>query len=82
MIVFSVSTDLFGQLFAGLSLVAVIDFLYTGRGGVLTIIGSVVIFGAFIVLFWWMEGRDSTLRQRVQAMPKGQRSRWQIGARP
>ena len=79
-IVFSVLTDLFGQLFAGLSLESVIDFLYIGRGGALTIIGAVVIFGAFIVLFWWMEGRDSTLRQRVQAMPKGQRSRWQIGA--
>jgi branched-chain amino acid transport system permease protein len=79
-IVFSLMTDLFGQLFAGLSLESVIDFLYTGRGGALTIVGAVAVFGAFIVLFWWMEGRDSTLRQRVQAMPKGQRSRWQIGA--
>jgi branched-chain amino acid transport system permease protein len=79
-LVFSLLTDLFGQLFAGLSLESVIDFLYTGRGGALTIIGAVVVFGAFIVLFWWMEGRDSTLRQRVQAMPKGQRTRWQIGA--
>jgi len=79
-LVFSLLTDLFGQLFAGLSLESVIDFLYIGRGGALTIIGAVVVFGAFIALFWWMEGRDSTLRQRVQAMPKGQRSRWQIGA--
>jgi branched-chain amino acid transport system permease protein len=79
-LVFSLLTDLFGQLFAGLSLESVIDFLYIGRGGALTIIGAVVVFGAFITLFWWMEGRDSTLRQRVQAMPKGQRSRWQIGA--
>ncbi|MGH8943885.1 MAG: hypothetical protein ACRDWF_13785, partial [Acidimicrobiia bacterium] len=38
-IVFSLLTDLFGQLFAGLSLEPVIDFLYTGRGGALTIIG-------------------------------------------
>ena len=53
-IVFSLLTDLFGQLFAGLSLESVIDFLYTGRGGALTIIGAVAIFGAFIVLFWWM----------------------------
>ena len=79
-IMFSLLTDLFGQLFAGLSLESVTDFLFTGRGGALTIIGAVAIFGSFIVLFWWMEGRDSTLRQRVQAMPKGQRSRWQIGA--
>jgi branched-chain amino acid transport system permease protein len=78
-IVFSLLTDLFGQLFSGLSLESVIDFLYTGRGGALTIIGAVAVFGAFILLFWWMEGRDSTLRQRVQAMPRGQRSRWQIG---
>jgi branched-chain amino acid transport system permease protein len=79
-IVFSLLTDLFGQLFAGLSLEPVIDLLYTGRGGALTIIGAVIVFGVFIVLFWWMEGRESTLRQRVQAMPKDRRIRWQIGA--
>jgi branched-chain amino acid transport system permease protein len=33
----------------------------------------------FFALYWWMGGRENTLRQRIQAMPAGQRSRWQIG---
>lgn len=79
-LIFSLFTDIFGQLFTGLSLEFVIDFLYTGRGGALTIIGAIVVFAVFFTLYWWLGGRENTLRQRVQAMPGGQRSRWQIGA--
>jgi branched-chain amino acid transport system permease protein len=79
-VIFALFTDIFGQLFAGLSLEFVIDFLYTGRGGALTIVGAVVVFAVFFVFYWWMGSRENTLRQRVQAMPRDRRSRWQIGA--
>jgi branched-chain amino acid transport system permease protein len=79
-VIFALFTDIFGQLFAGLSLEFVIDFLYTGRGGALTIVGAVVVFAVFFVFYWWMGARENTLRQRVQAMPRDRRSRWQIGA--
>jgi branched-chain amino acid transport system permease protein len=79
-LIFSLFTDIFGQLFAGLSLEFLIDFFFTGRGGALTIIGAVVVFAVFFALYWWLGGRENTLRQRVRAMPAGQRSRWQIGA--
>ncbi len=79
-LVFSLFTDIFGQLFDALSLDFVIDFLYTGRGGALTIAGALVLFAVFFAFYWWLGGRESTLRQRVQAMPAGRRSRWQIGA--
>ena len=78
-VIFALFTDIFGQLFAGLSLEFVIDFLYTGRGGALTVVGAIVVFAVFFALYWWMGGRENTLRQRIQAMPAGQRSRWQIG---
>jgi branched-chain amino acid transport system permease protein len=79
-VVFALFTDIFGQLFAGLSLEFLINFLYTGRGGALTIVGATVVFAVFFAFYWWMGGRENTLRQRVQAMPKDRRSRWQIGA--
>jgi branched-chain amino acid transport system permease protein len=79
-VVFALFTDIFGQLFAGLSLEFVINFLYTGRGGALTIVGAIVVFAVFFAFYWWMGGRENTLRQRVQAMPRDRRSRWQIGA--
>jgi branched-chain amino acid transport system permease protein len=79
-VVFALFTDIFGQLFAGLSMEFVINFLYTGRGGALTIVGAIVVFALFFAFYWWMGGRENTLRQRVQAMPRDRRSRWQIGA--
>ena len=79
-LVFSLFTDIFSQLFNTLNLEFVVNSLYTGSGGALTILGALVIFGVFFVLYWWMGGRENTLRQRVQAMPAGKRSRWQIGA--
>lgn len=80
LLVFSLLTDLFGQLFTGLSMDFIIDLLYTGRGGPLSIVGAVIVFVVFFALYWWMGGRDETLRQRVQALPKDRRTRWQIGA--
>jgi len=79
-LVFSLFTDIFGQLFAGLRMEFLIDLLYTGRGGALTIVGAVIVFAVFFALYWWMGGRENTLRQRVKAIPKDKRSRWQIGA--
>ena len=79
-LIFSLFTDIFGQLFAGLSLEFIVEFLYTGRGGPLTIVGAIVIFAAFFALYWWLGGRENTLRQKVQGMRGQQRSRWQIGA--
>lgn len=79
-LVFSLFTDIFGQAFTALRLEFLVDFIYTGRGGALTIVGAIVVFAVFFVLYWWMSGRTNTLRQRVQSMPRGQRSRWQIGA--
>jgi branched-chain amino acid transport system permease protein len=78
-LVFSLFTDIFGQAFTALRLDFLVDFIYTGRGGALTIVGAIVVFAVFFVLYWWMSGRTNTLRQRVQSMPRGQRSRWQIG---
>jgi branched-chain amino acid transport system permease protein len=79
-LVFSLFTDIFGQALNTLNLGFIVEFLYTGAGGGLTILGALVIFAAIFILYWWMSGRTNTLRQRVQAMPSGQRSRWQIGA--
>ncbi|HEX6146030.1 MAG TPA: branched-chain amino acid ABC transporter permease [Acidimicrobiia bacterium] len=77
---FSLLTDLFGQLFVGLKIDFMIDLLYTSRGGALTVVGAVVVLVLFFALYWYLGGRDNTLRERVQAMPKDKRVRWQIGA--
>jgi branched-chain amino acid transport system permease protein len=79
-LVFSLFTDIFGQSLNTLNLEAVVGFLYTGAGGALTIVGAIVLFAVFFALYWWLGGRENTLREKVQAMPSGQRSRWQIGA--
>jgi branched-chain amino acid transport system permease protein len=79
-LVFSLFTDIFGQALNTLNLEFIVDFLYTGAGGGLTIVGALALFALFFALYWWTGGRENTLRQRVQAMPSGQRSRWQIGA--
>jgi branched-chain amino acid transport system permease protein len=79
-LIFSLFTDIFGQALNTLNLEFIVDFLYAGAGGGLTIVGALVIFALFFALYWWTGGRENTLRQRVQAMPAAQRSRWQIGA--
>ncbi|MGH8913643.1 MAG: branched-chain amino acid ABC transporter permease [Acidimicrobiia bacterium] len=79
-IVLSLLTDLFGQLFTGLKIDAVVDLLYTGRGGPLTITGAVIVFVVFLAVYWFLGGRRTSLRQRVEAMPKARRTTWQIGA--
>ncbi len=79
-LVFSLFTDLVGQLFAGLSMDWMIDLLYVRRAGALTLQGAVIVFAVFFAFYWYAGRHESTFRQRVQAMPKTQRSRWQIGA--
>jgi branched-chain amino acid transport system permease protein len=76
---FSLLTDLFGQLFTGLSMEFLIDLLYTGRGGALTVPGAVIVLVVFFALYWFLGKRETSLRQRVQALPKERRMRWQIG---
>jgi branched-chain amino acid transport system permease protein len=76
---FSLLTDLFGQLFTGLSMEFLIDLLYTGRGGALTVPGAVIVLVVFFALYWFLGKRENSLRQRVQALPKERRMRWQIG---
>jgi len=78
-IVFSLLTDLFGQLFTGLSLDFMVDLFYTSRGGALTIVGALVVFAVFFALYWFLGGRERGLRETVQAMPRERRMRWQIG---
>jgi branched-chain amino acid transport system permease protein len=78
-IFFSLLTDLFGQLFTGLSLDFMVDLLYTSRGGALTIVGAVIVFVVFFVVYWFLGGREKGLRETVQSMPKDQRMRWQVG---
>jgi branched-chain amino acid transport system permease protein len=73
-------TDLFGQLFAGLSLDGIIDLLYTRRGGALTITGAIIVFVLFFALYWFLSGRERSLRQQVQAMPRDRRIWWSIAA--
>jgi branched-chain amino acid transport system permease protein len=73
-------TDLFGQLFVGLNIDFVIDLLYTSRGGALTVVGAVVVLVLFFALYWYLGGRENTLREQVQSMPRNKRVRWQIGA--
>ncbi len=79
-VVFSLFTDLVGQLFAGLSMDWMIDLLYVRRAGALTLQGAIIVFAVFFAFYWYAGRHESTFRQRVQAMPKTQRSRWQIGA--
>lgn len=75
-VVFSLLTDLFGQLFAGLNTPWMTTLFYTRRGGPLTIAGALIIFVAFSALYWYTSGRQSTFRQQVAAMPRTQRLRW------
>ncbi len=79
-LVFSLFTDLVGQLFAGLSMDWMIDLLYVRRAGALTLQGAIIVFAVFFAFYWYAGRHESTFRQRVQAMPKTQRSRWQVGA--
>jgi branched-chain amino acid transport system permease protein len=79
-IVFSLMTDLFGQLFNSLNAEFITTWLYGRAGGPLTIGGAITLFVLFLALYWYLGGQENTMRQRVQAMPKAQRSRWQIGA--
>jgi branched-chain amino acid transport system permease protein len=80
-IVFGLMTDIFGSLFAGISQEWIIDLLYTGRGGPLTILGAVIVFVAFFGLgYWILGGRQTTLRQTVSALPRRKRIWWSVGA--
>jgi branched-chain amino acid transport system permease protein len=79
-VVFSLMTDLFGQLFAGLSIDSMTTLLYPSRGGPLTITGAVIVFVAFIALYWYLSGRRSSVRQQVSAMPRKQRIGWTLTA--
>jgi branched-chain amino acid transport system permease protein len=78
-VVFSLFTDLFGQLFTGLSIDFLVDLLYTSRGGPLTIVGALILFTVFVAVFWYLGGRERRLRETVQSMPKERRIRWQVG---
>lgn len=75
-VVFSLLTDLFGQLFTGLKTPWMTTLFYTRRGGPLTIVGALIVFVAFIALYWYTTGRQSSFRQQVAAMPRPQRLRW------
>lgn len=79
-VVLSLLTDLFGQLFAGLNAPWMTTFLYTGRGGPLTIVGAIVVFVAFIALYTYTTGRQISVREQVADMPRPQRLRWTSGA--
>lgn len=75
---FALFTDLVGQLFAGLSAEFLTDFLFTGRGGALTIVGAITVFIVVFVAYWLLGGRETTLRERIEAMPRGQRTRFSL----
>jgi len=79
-VVFSLMTDLFGQLFTGLSIDWMTTLLYPRRGGPLTITGAVIVFIAFLALYWYLAGRRTKLRQQVAAMPRQKRLRWSAAA--
>jgi branched-chain amino acid transport system permease protein len=72
-VIFSLMTDLFGQLFAGLSLDGLTTRLYPRRGGPLTITGAVIVFVLFLALHWYLSGRETSMRQQVSAMPRRRR---------
>ncbi|MGI8517507.1 MAG: branched-chain amino acid ABC transporter permease [Acidimicrobiia bacterium] len=71
-------TDLVGQLFAGLSAEFLTDFFFTDRGGAFTIVGAITVFVVAFVAYWLLGGRETTLRGRIEAMPRGQRTRFSL----
>lgn len=72
-VIFSLMTDLFGQLFAGLSFDRLTTRLYTRRGGPLTITGAVIVLVFFLALYWYLSGRDTSMRRQVSSMPRRRR---------
>lgn len=79
-VIFGLMTDLVGQLFAGLNMDWMIRLLYTGRGGPLTIIGALLVFAVFLVMYWFLAVRRTSLRERVETMPREKRVRWSVAA--
>ena len=77
---FGLMTDLFGQLFTGLKMDFVTRFLYTGRGGPMTVIGAVVLFALFFLIYWLLSGRRTTLRGAIEALPREKRAGWSVAA--
>jgi branched-chain amino acid transport system permease protein len=77
--IFALFTDIVGQFFAGIGLDSITGFLFTRRGGPLTVIGAVIVFVVFSAFYWYRGGRETTLRQRFEVLPAEKRTRWTIG---
>jgi branched-chain amino acid transport system permease protein len=77
-VIASLFTDIFGQFLAGIGLDSLNDIIYTRRGGPLTILGALIVFTLFAVLYWYLGSRKTTLRQRFDQLPAEGRSRWTV----
>lgn len=75
-LILSLMTDLVGQFFAGIGLDGAITFFYVRRGGALTVTGAVVFFLIFFAFYWYLAGRKTTLRARIDRMPRSDQARW------
>ncbi|HEX6302124.1 MAG TPA: branched-chain amino acid ABC transporter permease [Acidimicrobiia bacterium] len=78
-LVFALFTDIVGQFFAGVGLDSITSFLFTGRGGPLTVVGAVIVFAVFSALYWYRGGRETTMRQRFDDLPADKRTLWTVG---
>lgn len=78
-LIFALFTDIFGQFFAGIGLPTITGFIYSRRGGPLTVLGALVVFALFTALYWYLAGRKTSLRQRFDVLPAEQRTRWTVG---
>jgi len=79
-ITFGLMTDLFSQLFLGLNLDFLLRLVFTTRGGPLTSIGAAFVFIIFFLIHWFLAGRRTSFRQRMEALPRPERMRWSVGA--
>lgn len=77
-LIFALFTDIVGQFFFGIGLESLTTVIYTRRGGPLTILGAVLVFVAFTALYWYLAGRETTLRRRFDALPVERKARWTV----
>ncbi|MEX0667386.1 MAG: branched-chain amino acid ABC transporter permease [Acidimicrobiia bacterium] len=77
-VIFGLMTDLFSELFSGLTLDWMTGLVYTRDRGPLSVIGAVVVLAVFFAIYWFMAARRSSLRERMDAMPRDRRVRWSV----
>ncbi len=76
----SLLRDVAAQVFSGLRIPWLTTLIFTRRGGPLTVAGAVGVFVVFFALYWWIGGRQVTIRSRFDALPRPRQIGWSVAA--